>query len=95
MFVLRDQERKRHLAQRKTARTLPVHEKHTHTSRINELTARTRRAVLKESKGDDALNDDFVKDWTLETTKDHPLGKESIVEYINRFVFHLFRRKII
>jgi len=84
MFVLRDQERKRHLAQRKTARTLPVHEKHTHTSRINELTARTRRAVLKESKGDDALNDDFVKDWTLETTKDHPLGKESIVEYINR-----------
>jgi hypothetical protein len=25
-----------------------------------------------------------AKDWTLETTKDHPFGKEGIVEYINR-----------
>lgn len=47
MFVLRDQERKKHLAQRKADRKLKVHDKHTHTSRINELTARTRRVVLR------------------------------------------------
>jgi len=78
------QERKNQLAQRKAQRTLKVHEKHTHTTRINELTARTRRAVLKDSQNDDDQNDDLVKDWTLETTKEHPFGKEGIVEYIDR-----------
>lgn len=89
MFILRDQERKNQLAQRKAQRTLKVHEKHTHTTRINELTARTRRAVLKDSQADDENNDDLVKDWTLETTKEHPFGKEGIVEYIDRYLFSL------
>ena len=42
-----------------------------------------RRLVLK----DDSVSlsgSDSEKDWTKETTKDHPFGKEGIVEYINR-----------
>jgi len=84
MFVLRDQERKKQLAQRKADRKLKVHDKHTHTSRINELTARTRRVVLRDSKADGQTTDDLYKDWTLGATKEHPLGKEGLVDYISR-----------
>ena len=46
---------------------------------------KTRRFVLKETTGPNEKSDyDISKDWTLETTKDHPFGKEGIVEYINR-----------
>ena len=44
---------------------------------------RWRRLVLK----DDSVSPSSSvseKDWTIETTKDHPFGKEGIVEYINR-----------
>lgn len=85
MFVIRDQERKNSQKKRKEEREAAVHEKHTHASRINHLTAQTRRFVLKETTGPNEKSDyDINKDWTLETTKDHPFGKEGIVEYINR-----------
>merc|ERR1712131_13520 len=85
MFLIRDQERKNSQKKRKEEREAAVHEKHTHASRINHLTAQTRRFVLKETTGPNEKSDyDISKDWTLETTKDHPFGKEGIVEYINR-----------
>jgi len=85
MFLIRDQERKNAQKKRKNEREAAVHEKHTHASRINHLTAQTRRFVLKETTGPNEKSDyDISKDWTLETTKDHPFGKEGIVEYINR-----------
>lgn len=85
MFLIRDQERKNAQKKRKDEREAAVHEKHTHASRINHLTAQTRRFVLKETAGPHDKSDyDISKDWTLETTKDHPFGKEGIVEYINR-----------
>lgn len=87
MFLIRDQERKNSQKKRKEEREAAVHEKHTHASRINHLTAQTRRFVLKETTGPNEKSDyDISKDWTLETTKDHPFGKEGIVEYINRYV---------
>merc|ERR1712131_414865 len=85
MFLIRDQERKNYQKKRNDEREAAVHEKHTHASRINHLTAQTRRFVLKETTGPNEKSDhDISKDWTLETTKDHPFGKEGIVEYINR-----------
>ena len=105
MFAIRDQERKLNQEKREKERSAPVHEKHTHTTRISHLTAQTRRIVLQDdgdkkeknfdlSKGlgrsfssNLKASADFLdlrKDWTLETTKDHPFGKEGIVEYINR-----------
>jgi len=85
MFLIRDQERKNAQKKRKEEREAAVHEKHTNASRINHLTAQTRRFVLKETTGQNEKSDyDISKDWTLETTKDHPFGKEGIVEYINR-----------
>ena len=90
MFLIRDQERKNSQKKRKEEREAAVHEKHTHASRINHLTAQTRRFVLKETTGPNEKSDyDISKDWTLETTKDHPFGKEGIVEYINRYVFFI------
>lgn len=59
-----------------------VHEKHTNATRINHQTARTRRIVLRDETK--IKSKDPLKDWTIETTKDHPFGKEGIVEYINR-----------
>ena len=39
MFLIRDQERKNAQKKRKEEREAAVHEKHTHASRINHLTA--------------------------------------------------------
>ena len=87
MFVIRDQERKNAEKKRKDERNAPVHCKHTHASRINHLTAQTRRLVLNDVGDNDDRVNLTAKDWTLETTKDHPFGKEGIVEYINRYFF--------
>lgn len=42
MFALRDQERRASQIKRERERTAPVHEKHTHATRISHLTAQTR-----------------------------------------------------
>jgi len=84
MFALRDQERRASQIKRERERTAPVHEKHTHATRISHLTAQTRRFVLQDEEEGNKGQFDLSKDWTLETTKDHPFGKEGIVEYINR-----------
>lgn len=84
MFALRDQERRASQMKRERERTAPVHEKHTHATRISHLTAQTRRFVLQDEEEGNKGQFDLSKDWTLETTKDHPFGKEGIVEYINR-----------
>ena len=63
---------------------------HTHASRISHMTAATRRCVLKETDMDAENSSAHIgKDWTLETTKDHPFGKEGIVEYTNRVIIFL------
>ena len=77
-------ERKLNAAKREKERTAPVHAKHTHATRISHLTAQTRRIVLQDEDDKNSNTFDLSKDWTLETTKDHPFGKEGIVEYINR-----------
>merc|ERR1712123_439043 len=82
IFKLREEERRLAHSKRQKERRKLVHQKHTNTTRINHQTARTRRVVLR---GDTEVKSrDPLKDWTIETTKDHPFGKEGIVEYINR-----------
>jgi hypothetical protein len=86
MFVIRDQERKNAEKKRQDERAAAVHCKHTHASRINHLTAQTRKIVLNDVGFNTEDKEKLTaKDWTLETTKDHPFGKEGIVEYINRY----------
>ena len=77
-------ERKLNASKREKERTAPIHAKHTHATRVSHLTAQTRRIVLQDDDENNSKTFDLSKDWTLETTKDHPFGKEGIVEYINR-----------
>jgi len=82
IFKLREEERRLAHSKRQKERRKLVHQKHTNTTRINHQTARTRRVVLRDDT--EVKSRDPLKDWTIETTKDHPFGKEGIVEYINR-----------
>merc|ERR1712147_357382 len=82
IFKLREEERRLAHSKRQKERRKLVHQKHTNTTRINHQTARTRRVVLRDDT--EVESRDPLKDWTIETTKDHPFGKEGIVEYINR-----------
>ena len=85
MFQTLSQERKISQKKRRDERSAPLHEKHTYASRINYMTAQTRRLVMNDvGEREDKSEFGMAKDWTLETTKDHPFGKEAIVEYINR-----------
>ena len=61
MFAIRDQERKLNQEKREKERNAPVHEKHTHTTRISHLTAQTRRLVLQDDGDKKEKNFDLSK----------------------------------
>ena len=92
LFKLRERERRQLKEVRARERTLRVHEKGTHTSRLNAMTAALRKSVLSpESAGVSSgegqrrgasIHDDT--EFVLATTKERHIEKEDLSKFIGR-----------
>ncbi|XP_053544950.1 cilia- and flagella-associated protein 100 [Bombina bombina] len=87
-FLIRDQEKQRKQMEREINKNLKVHQKLTHTGRLNSRLAQLRNEIEDEEQTQEsAVNVVAVQDkpsWKLAVTRDRQIQKESLHEYINK-----------